>query len=82
MDTETLNQEVDKTQEVDKHQKFLDTTKDSVRKAIVAIEKVGKASNKKQFEYSEEEVSKIFDALQETLDDTKALFKEKKTFDW
>ena len=79
MDTENVVQEV---QEVDKHQKFLDTTKDSVRKAIVAIEKIGKASNKKQFEYSEEEVAKIFDALQESLDDTRALFKEKKTFDW
>jgi DNA-binding HxlR family transcriptional regulator len=69
-------------QEIDKHEKFLTQAGDSVRKAIVAIEKIGKASNKKQFEYSEEEVEKMFAALQEAVDDTKAMFKEKKSFEW
>lgn len=77
-----MDEENNVVQEVDKHQKFLDVTQDSVRKAMLAIEKVGKASNKKQFEYSEEEVAKIFDTLQETLNDTKAMFKEKKVFEW
>lgn len=82
MDEEKNVQEVTETQEVDKHQKFLDTTQDLVRKAVVAIEKLGKASNERQFEYSDEEVEKVFGALQEALDDTKAMFKKRKAFEW
>lgn len=77
-----MEDEIKAVEEVDKHQKFLDTSADFVRKAITAIEKVGKCSNKKQYEYSDEEVSKMFEALQETLDETKDMFKTKKTFSW
>lgn len=65
-----------------KHQKFLDTSEDMVKKAIQAVEKIGKCSNRKQFAYSDEEVEKMFGAIQEALDDTRELFKEKKTFSW
>lgn len=66
----------------DKHQKFLDTSLVSVRKASAAIEKIGKCANIKQYEYSEEEVGKMFAALQQTLDDTKKLFCQKQEFTW
>lgn len=69
-------------QEVDKAQKFKDQSLVLVRKAIVAIENVGKTANQKNFEYSEEEVEKMFLALEEALADTKHLFKKKKDFEW
>ena len=70
------------TQEVDKHAKFQEQSMNLIRKAMVAIENVGKVSNQKNFEYSEEEVEKMFAALEETLVDTKHLFKKKKEFNW
>ena len=70
------------TQEIDKHAKFQEQSVNLVRKAMLAIENVGKVANQKNFEYSEEEVEKIFVALEETLADTKHLFKKKKEFNW
>jgi hypothetical protein len=70
------------TQEVDKHAKFQDQSTNLVRKAIIAIENVGKVANQKNFEYSDEEVEKMFAALEETLADTKHMFKKKKEFTW
>ena len=67
---------------VDKHANFQEMSVNLVRKAITAIENVGKASNQKKCEYSEEEIEKMFDALQEALDDTKHMFKKKKEFTW
>lgn len=78
MDNEMTNV----TPEVDKHEKFLTTSADLIRKSMTAIEKIGKCANRKQFEYTEEEVERMFAVLQETLDDTKAMFKEKKEFSW
>ena len=68
--------------EVDKHAKFQENSVELVRKAIAAIENVGKVSNQKKFEYSEEEVEKMFAVLTEALDDTKHLFKKKREFSW
>lgn len=68
--------------EIDKHQKFLAASAESVRKAIVAIDKIGKYSNRRQYEYSEEEVEKMFAAIQESIDRTKEMFREKKEFSW
>ena len=68
--------------EEDKSIKFKNTSLDLVRKAIVAIEKLEKVSNKKQFDYTEEDVEKMFSALQEALDDTRTKFKCKKEFIW
>ena len=70
------------TQEVDKHAKFQEQGATLVRKAIVAVENLGKVSNQKNFDYSEEEVEKMFAAIQEALDDTKHMFKKKKEFNW
>lgn len=70
------------TQEVDKHAKFQEQSINLVRKAMIAIENIGKVANQRNFEYSEEEVEKMFAALEETLEDTKHLFKKKKEFNW
>jgi hypothetical protein len=70
------------TQEVDKHAKFQEQSTPLVRKAMIAIENIGKVSNHKNFEYSEEEIEKMFSALEETLADTKHMFKKKKEFNW
>lgn len=80
----TTQQNTEEVQEniVDKHEKFLTTSLDMVRKATVAIEKIGKCANKKQYEYHEDEVEKMFAALQEALDDTKNAFKQKQEFSW
>lgn len=78
-----MEEEILETQpEEDKASKFKNTSLDLVRKAIVAIEKLEKVSNKKQFDYSEEDVEKMFSALQEALDDTKAKFKSRREFVW
>jgi hypothetical protein len=69
-------------QEVDKHAKFQEQSANLVRKAMAAIENVGKVSNQRNFEYSDEEVEKMFAVLEETLADTKHMFKKKKDFNW
>ena len=76
---EKVEQEV---AEVDKHQAFLEQSEGLVKKAIVAIENVGKVANSKKFDYSEEEVEKMFTAMEEALADTKHMFKKKKEFHW
>ena len=80
-DNEMMMEQVE-TQEVDKHAKFQEQSANLVRKAMVAIENVGKVSNQRNFEYSEEEVEKMFAVLEETLADTKYMFKKKKDFTW
>lgn len=69
-------------QEVDKHAKFQEHSANLIRKAMAAIENIGKVANQKNFEYSEEEVEKMFAALEETVADTKHLFKKKREFSW
>ena len=75
-------QEQVEVQEVDKHAKFQEQSTNLVRKAIVAIENVGKVANQKNFEYSEEEVETMFAALEDAIADTRHLFKKKKEFGW
>ena len=53
--------------EVDKKEEFKLQSTHLVRKAIAAIENVGKASNSKKFEYTEEEVEVMFAALEEAI---------------
>jgi DNA helicase IV len=76
---EKVEQEV---AEIDKHQAFLEQSEGLVKKAILAIENVGKVANSKKFDYSEEEVEKMFSAMEEALADTKHMFKKKKEFHW
>jgi hypothetical protein len=81
-ENEMINEELVEAQEIDKHAKFQEQSANLIRKAMIAIENVGKVSNQKNFEYSEEEVEKMFAALEETLADTKHMFKKKKEFNW
>ena len=67
---------------VDKNEKFREDSVALIRKAIIAIENVGKLSNMKKYAFSEEEVNTMFNALSESLEDTKHLFKQKKAFSW
>lgn len=67
---------------IDKHAKFQETSATLIQKAILAINNVGKVSNQKNFDYSEEEVEVMFAALEEAVADTKHLFKKKKDFAW
>lgn len=76
---EKVEQEV---AEIDKHQAFIEQSEGLVKKAILAIENVGKVANSKKFDYSEEEVEKMFAAMEEALADTKHMFKKKKEFHW
>ena len=69
-------------QEVDKHAKFQEQSVNLIRKAMTAIENVGKVANQKNFEYYDEEIEKMFAALEETLSDTKHMFKKKREFNW
>lgn len=75
-------EELTETQEVDKHAKFQEQSANLIRKAMIAIENIGKVANQKNFEYSEEEVEKMFGALEEALTDTKHMFKKKREFNW
>lgn len=68
--------------EIDKEAKFKETSVELVRKAIMAIEKLEKCANQKQFEYTEEQAETMFAALEEAVADTKAKFKIKKEFSW
>ena len=68
--------------EVDKHDKFQEQGAILVRKAVAAIENVGKVANQKNYEYSEAEVEKMFAALEESIADTRHLFKKKRDFSW
>lgn len=68
--------------EIDKHQAFLEQSEGLVKKAILAIENVGKVANSKKFDYSEEEIERMFAAMEEALADTKHMFKKKKEFHW
>ena len=83
MELENQNNETTvEAQEIDKHAKFQEQGLNLVRKAITAIENIGKISNQKNFEYSDEDVEKIFAAIEEAVADTKQLFKKKKEFNW
>jgi len=60
-----------------KNEKFKRVASKRVTNAIKKVELIGKLSAY-GYEYSAEEVEKIFAALQETLDNTKALFSKRK----
>jgi hypothetical protein len=77
-----INEEEAVVETADKHENFKAQSAHLVRKAIVAIENVGKTANQKKYEYSEEEVERMFAALEEALSDTKHLYKKKKEFNW
>jgi len=61
-----------------KHDRFKRIATKRVISVIRRIESIGKLSGS-SYQYTDEEIAKIFSALQETLDNVKALFSAKKT---
>ena len=46
-----------------------------VNRTILSLKLIGNLSNKRVYEWNEDQVNKIFDTLQQVLDDNKAKFK-------
>ena len=69
--------EENKVQGESKHDKFVRLATPRVTTAIKRIELIGNLASS-GYEYSPEEVEKIFSALQQTLDSTKARFSKSK----
>jgi hypothetical protein len=68
----------------DKHESFLRLSAARVQKAEKYISAIGRLSNKSSYSYSQDEIEKIFEYLQKSLDDAKAQFAEqpKSHFSW
>ncbi len=60
-----------------KELKFRELAQTRVNKAIKAIELIGNLSNKNNYSYTDEEVKKIFAAIQKSLSQSKARFNVK-----
>lgn len=58
----------------DKRKKFIDLAEARVNRAIKDIRLIGNLTNKAAYEYSDEDVKKIFRALQKELDNAKSRF--------
>lgn len=57
-----------------KSERFRRLAEARVNKALGCLRSIGKLSNKGHYEYSEEEVRKIFQTLKRELDDSKSEF--------
>jgi len=66
------------TQNESKHDKFKRIATRRVRRIIRTIESLGNLS-RPSYEYTDQEVEKIFSAIQETLNNTKTLFTAKRS---
>ena len=60
----------------DKRQKFVELTEARVNRAIRDVRLIGNLSNRNSYEYTPDDVKKIFRALQRELDSAKARFTE------
>ena len=68
-----------------KREKFIELANKRVNKSINAVRLVGNLSNKSNYDYTSEDIKKIFDALETELKNCRNLFekhgqKEKKPF--
>lgn len=68
-----------------KREKFIELANKRVNKAINAVRLVGNLSNKSNYDYTTEDINKIFKALNTEIDKCRSLFerngsKEKKPF--
>lgn len=57
-----------------KSDKFTRLAEARVNKAIACLRSIGKLSNRGHYEYSEEEIRKIFQSLKKELDDARSEF--------
>ncbi|KCZ83526.1 hypothetical protein HAD_13019 [Hyphomonas adhaerens MHS-3] len=60
----------------DKRDKFVRLAENRVNKAIKDIQLIGNLCNKSAYEYTDEDVKKIFRALQEAVDGSKKRYTE------
>lgn len=87
-ETESMSDELDvkgANTEESKEEKFKRLSKDRVNKVVKAIETLEHLSNKNQYEYSEKQVEKMFNYIEDSLAQAKASFANKKSgqkFDW
>ena len=58
----------------DKSARFKEKAENQTSKVMAEIEKLKKISNKKYYNYSEEQIHELFGAIQSALDETKATF--------
>ena len=67
----------------DKHQKFYRITENRIRNAAKHISLIGNCASS-EYEYSEEDVEKMFSYLQQALDDAKFKYEKRETplFNW
>lgn len=77
-DMEERNMENMQNQNNDKAENFVRLASNRTDKIIKDIELLGKLANKNQYEYTDEQVEKIFDAIESILSATKEGFKKKK----
>lgn len=67
----------------DKHQKFYRITENRIRNAAKHIGLIGNCASS-EYEYTEEDVEKMFNYLQQALDDAKSKYEKRETpiFNW
>jgi bifunctional pyridoxal-dependent enzyme with beta-cystathionase and maltose regulon repressor activities len=74
MDPETVTTTVPPS----KRQKFVELANRRVNNALKAISLIGTLSNRNAYEYSKEDLAKIFKALDEAIDSVRQRFETKK----
>ncbi len=62
-----------------KEEKFVKIAEQRTNKILKMLELLGNCSNVYAYEYTDDQVKKIFDAIEEQLKDTKEKFKTSKT---
>lgn len=62
----------------DKHDNFVRISEKRTNKILDMITGLRNFSNTNYYEYSDEEIQKLFDAIQEELDETRGTFDDKK----
>ena len=63
----------------EKHKKFLELAQPRTNKVLDAIRVLSNCSSRVNYEYSQEEVDRIFDAIQNELNNARAKFAPKKS---
>lgn len=68
-----------------KNENFLRLSKERVNKVIDSIERLENLSNKNLYSYTDEQVERMFSAIEDSLESAKKSFKDKKPrqkFEW
>ena len=82
-DTEDAGKaDVVETSAEDKHEKFKEISMKRMQRAGKVISSIGDCARKGSYEYTEAEVEKMFDFLQEALDESHRKFLPKPEFSW